>query len=405
MRVGVIGAGFTGLALAHRLSKEKHKVYIIESGDKPGGLAIGFKNNRWKWSLEKHYHHWFTNDYSILNLAKEVKHEVLTVRPKTSTYYNGSIYQIDSPLTLMRFNQLSIIDRLRTGVVLAGLKLNPFWKILENITARKFIVNTMGNKSWKVLWEPLFAKKFEKYYKTIAAVWFWARIKKRTPSLAYPKGGFLTFAEKLVSVASKNGAKFFFSESYEGFSETDKEFIVKTDKREIVVDRLIVTLPIPNNKIKMIGAVNLILELKRQFFKDSTYWLNVNEMGYPFLALVEHTNFISKKNYGNNHVLYIGNYLERNHPYFKMEEKELFDIYHPFLLKINPDFKRSSIKKMYLAKSDFAQPIVDKNYRKHIPKFTTETDGLYIANIQQVFPWDRGTNYAVEIAEKVAKMI
>ena len=31
----------------------------------------------------------------------------------------------------------------------------------------------------------------------------------------------------------------------------------------------------------------------------------------------------------------------------------------------------------------------------------TPLEGVYLANMQQVYPWDRGTNFAVEMGEKV----
>jgi len=72
MKIGIIGAGFTGLTAGLRLSQAGHEVIIFERDDKPGGLAVGYKEKEWDWTLEKHYHHWFTNDKSVLNLAKEL---------------------------------------------------------------------------------------------------------------------------------------------------------------------------------------------------------------------------------------------------------------------------------------------------------------------------------------------
>jgi phytoene dehydrogenase-like protein len=62
MKVAVIGAGFTGLTAALRLSEKGHDVIIFEKEDQVGGLAVGFSKKGWGWSLEKHYHHWFAND-------------------------------------------------------------------------------------------------------------------------------------------------------------------------------------------------------------------------------------------------------------------------------------------------------------------------------------------------------
>ena len=69
----------------------------------------------------------------------------------------------------------------------------------------------MGKKSFAMIWEPLFMNKFGKFADNISLAWFWARIKKRTPSLAYPKGGFLEFAKALTKQIEKNGGKFYFN--------------------------------------------------------------------------------------------------------------------------------------------------------------------------------------------------
>src|SRR5258708_2952875 len=160
MKVGIIGAGFTGLAAGFKLSKNSHAVTIFELNDVPGGLAIGFQDKKWKWSLEAHYHHLFKTDYAIQELAKEIDFNITYIRPKTSTYYKGTINQIDSPLNLLRFKHLLFSERVRTGIVLAYLKFTNSWKSMEKVTAEKYLVRSMGNKSWDVLWGPLMKKKF-----------------------------------------------------------------------------------------------------------------------------------------------------------------------------------------------------------------------------------------------------
>src|SRR6266404_7378449 len=119
MKIAIIGAGFTGLSAAYELAKKNHKVYIFEKDSEPGGLAIGYKEKGWNWSMESFYHHWFTNDDSILGLARKINYPVLIKRPKTSSLISGEIYQLDSPLTLLSFKKLSIAERVQMGFVLA----------------------------------------------------------------------------------------------------------------------------------------------------------------------------------------------------------------------------------------------------------------------------------------------
>jgi protoporphyrinogen oxidase len=421
MKIGIIGAGFGGLTSAYKLSKSGNDVTIFEADKYPGGLAIGFKDRNWKWSIERHYHHWFTNDDSVLKLANEIGHDVFTKRPKTSTFVGDKIYQLDSPTNLLTFDQLPLTDRLRTGVILAYLKYIANWKKLEKITAKEFLIRTMGQKSWQTLWEPLFDKKFTLYADKISAAWFWARIKKRTPSLCYPKGGFLEFAQHIADDVTRYKGKINYSTVVRAISKENSQIVLTTDKGKFAYDNVICTLPIgtflkitkklPVSYIKRyldlqgIGAVNLLLSLKNKYFEDETYWLNVNKKHFPFVAIVEHTNFMDKKYYNNEHLLYIGNYLLQDHPYFKKDAIELLKEFYPFLKTINPKFDISWVNDAYLFKDYFAQPIISVNYSKSIPPMTTPIKGLFLSNMQQVYPWDRGTNYAVELGNKVAGLV
>lgn len=436
MKIGIIGAGFTGLSAAYNLQKKGHNVTIFEKDSYPGGLAIGFKpahhgkqsvaggEKNWDWTLEKHYHHWFTNDKFILDLAKEIGHEVLIKRPKTSVYVDEGIYQFDSPKEVLLFPKISLLDRFRMGVIVGFLKYNPIWKPLEKINATKFLPKTMGKKSYKMIWEPLFNNKFGPYASDVSLAWFWARIVKRTPSLAYPEGGFLNFANHLIKVIEKKGGKVFFNTDVVGLSSNGKPELKIINHKSLIInhkfDAIIVTLPsflflkiapqLPDSyknkfaKLKGLGATNLVLRLNEPFFNDGTYWLNVCDPSSPIMAIVEHTNFMDKKNYNNEHLIYLGNYLPSDSKRFAMDKEEVLKLFDPFLKKINANYKKSLID-YELFKVPFAQPVIPTNYSKMIPPFETPIPNIYLANIEQVYPWDRGTNYAVELGEKITDYI
>src|SRR4030043_2039208 len=226
MKIGIIGAGFTGLAAAYRLSKAGESVSLFESESNPGGFACGFSAKGWEWALEEHYHHWFTSDWSVRNLAKEIGHQVNFYRPKTSVLIKDGIFQLDSPFSLLRFPYLPLGDRIRTGAVLAYLKVTPFWKILEGITAGSFLKMTMGGISWEILWKPLFVGKFGNYMHSIPASWFWARIKKRSASLGYPEGGFGSFAKSICKRIIEMNGEIYFNTSVVSVVKKGKRFLL-----------------------------------------------------------------------------------------------------------------------------------------------------------------------------------
>ncbi len=419
MKIAIIGAGFTGLSAAYQLTKQGHKVRVFEKDSLPGGLALGYKKKNWDWTLESYYHHWFTNDYNILRLAKEINFPVLIKRPKTSVYIEKETFQLDSPLTLLRFPKLPFWDRLRMAETLALLKFNPFWKHMEKVKATEFLPKVMGEKAYKMIWEPLFVNKFGDYADVISLAWFWARITKRTPSLAYPEGGFLLFAKALDKKIKAQGGEIFYNSEITNISD-DKKTVVTHDGKKETFNKVIVTIPsffflklapqLPEeyknklNKLEGIGAMTVVMRLKKPFLKDKSYWLNVCDPSAPITAVVEHTNFMDKKHYDNEHLVYLGNYLAKDHPYFSMTESELMKEFDPFLRELNSDYK-STIIGIDIFRVPFAQPIIKTNYSKLIPPFTTPLPNVFLANMQQVYPWDRGTNYAVELGEKITKLV
>lgn len=423
MKIGIIGAGFTGLSAAYNLVEKNHQVTVFERDEIPGGLALGFIEKKWDWTLEKHYHHWFTNDDSVLDLAKKINHKVIIKRPKTCVYVDEKIYQFDSPKEVMMFPKLSIIDRLRMGIVVGFIKFDPFWKPLEKFNATKFLPKTLGKRGYKMIWEPLFKNKFGQYANDVSLAWFWARIVKRTPSLAYPEGGFLSFANHLVKeIEKKDGSVKFNSEVIEVTQDKlVKIKIIENGKiKTYEFDKVIFTLPsslflrltpqLPLEyrkkfeKLRGLGATNLVLRLKESFFGDGTYWVSVCDPKSPIMAIVEHTNFMDKKNYNNEYLIYLGNYLDPSSERYAMNKEEVLKLFDPYLRKINPKYKENIIE-YELFKAPFAQPIIPTNYSKMIPPMNTPLNNVYLANIEQVYPWDRGTNYAVELGRKITDHI
>lgn len=423
MKIAIIGAGFTGLSAAYTLVALGHTVEVFEKDEQVGGLAIGFSEKPWEWTLEKHYHHWFTNDDAVLSLAKKIHYPVVIKRPKTCVYVNGAIYQLDSPFKVLTFPLLSLSERLRMAAVLGFLRYNPFWKPLEAYNATKILRKTMGEKAYTLLWDPQMSSKFGSFKDDISLAWFWARVRKRTADLAYPEKGFLGFANHLSSVIEKKGGKIHLDTEIMKLTTNNQNRTILTFKKHGKVmqkqyDKTIVTVPsffftkiapdLPKAysnsllQLKGLGAINLFLRLKRSFFSDNTYWLSVCEKNAPILAIVEHTNFMDKKHYNNEHLLYLGNYLPKDHEYFSLTKEQLLKRYHPFLQKIHPNYEKDIIDS-HLFAVPFAQPIIPPSYSKIKPPFNTPLPNVYLANMQQVYPWDRGTNYAVAMGEEVVQ--
>jgi protoporphyrinogen oxidase len=424
MKVAIIGGGFTGLTAALRLAKEGHTVTVFEKEAILGGLAHGFRQKGWAWHLEYAYHHWFTNDRAILALARELglDNKLMTLRPTTATLWRSRVYPLDSPKSLLLFPGLPLIDRLRTGALLAALKLNPFWRPLEAFLAKDFFRLIGGGKAWKTIWEPLMVGKFSAYADHVQAAWLWARVKKRTPSLGYFQGGFHVLVLALEKAIQAHNGTIFTNAAITSVRKEgsrmriipDTTFRLPAAKQRF--DRVLLTVPTPIAAslapqipksyfhalltIPHLHAQTLILETDAPILKD-VYWLNITDRKFPFLAAVAHTNFVDTKHYGGHHLTYFGNYLPSGHPYLSMNKADLLKAFLPFIRRLSGN-KQIQIHNTFSFVGPFAQPVHERFYSKKIPSIATPIPGLFLANMDFVVPWDRGTNYAVELGSNAA---
>lgn len=428
--IAIIGAGPAGLSAAWDLARAGHRVTLYEASDRPGGLAAGFKDDNWDWSLEKFYHHWFESDKDLLGLAREigVDDNIFFPRPKTSFWIDGKIYRSEiSPSAL--FLPLSPLAKLRFGLAGAFLKLTPFWHPLERVTADAWFSRWMGAEAYNKFFRPLLIGKFGAYYRQVPMSWMWARIKARSLRLGTYRGGFQAFMDALAAAVQAKGAQLRFNTPIHAINPQQTGFALRTDSGEARHDAVLSTTS-PQLMLKMtpaladtaygaqmgalvsIGGLCVVLALRHRLLNDGTYWLNLpaespdrDRNPFPFLALVEHTNYLPREHYGGDHIIYCGDYVPPDHEYFAMSEAALVARFLTALPRVNPDFRPDWVRRWWVWRAPYAQPVPNLNHSQHIPPLQTPIPNLVWASMSQVYPWDRGTNYAVEIGRRAARLL
>ena len=428
MKIAIIGAGYAGLSAAYDLSKNGHDVTVFEAAGHVGGLAAGFKEPHWDWSVEHFYHHWFQSDAHMLGLIEELglSSKVIFPRPYTVVLHQGHWYPFDSIPNALRYPGLGWgVNKVRFGLVGVYLRLTNQWKQLEKVTVDSWMRKYAGEKVYSQMWEPLVIGKFgEKYAKQVNMAWLWARLKARTTRLGTYQGGFQAFADDFAAILAEMGVMIKLDTPIESITpEADGKLTLKTHQGEEntyqqvlvttspgLLSRMAPDLPEPYLRglleLKSMGAVVLTMSLKQQLSEDGYYWFNMpKNAGFPFLALVEHTNYVSPEHFGGGHILYAGDYLEPDHEYFSLSKEDLLDRFLPAIQRINPKFSRDWVIKTWLHRTRYAQPVPLVNHSHNIPEIQTPIPGLYFASMSQVYPWDRGTNFAVEIGRKAARMM
>jgi protoporphyrinogen oxidase len=307
------------------------------------------------------------------------------------------------------------------GIALAYLKALATPNRLEGVRATPWIRGQMGDAAADVVWDPLLRSKFGDYADSIGLPWFWARVHDRSPSLGYLTGGFQRMYEALADRIRSAGSEIHFSREVVGITTdagglgiTHRAVGAEDDDRarfDLVLStlptrltaRLAPDLPVDwqnrHDPGPALGAHCLIMALDRPL--TDAYWINLNDPGFPFLAVVEHTNLREPSEYGGQHLVYLGSYRPMDDPLLKASPSELLVEWTPFIQRLNPAFDPAWVTSLWGFAAPFAQPIVTVDYPSRIPPFQTPVPGLWIANMFQVYPHDRGQNYSIDLANRV----
>ncbi|MCY3934517.1 MAG: FAD-dependent oxidoreductase [Chloroflexi bacterium] len=430
LRIGILGAGVAGLAAAWELTRAGHQVECYEAAPQVGGLAAGFREPEWEWSLEKFYHHWFTNDRDALRLIDEIgaRDQLRILRPKTSIWIEGRSYRTElSPASLSL--PLSPLALARMAFTILYLKFTRNWAALEGVTADRWLRRWLGDEGYEGLFRPLLIGKFADAFDQVNMAWFWARAVKRTTKLATFAGGFQAFNEALAAAVRAQGAQIHLNAPVRALQFPQGQPTLETPQGSQRFDRVLITgsprlllrlapqlaetdYGAQLRSLRSIGAICAIFSLREPLLTDGTYWLSLPAQSadrsrneFPFLVLVEHTNFIDRRHFNGEHLIYCGDYVPSDHEYFQLDEASLLARFRAALPKVNANFRDDWLRRSWLFRAPYAQPVPTLNHSAHIPPSQTPLPGLFWVSMSQVYPWDRGTNYAIELARRAAALM
>jgi len=432
--VVIVGGGFTGLTAAYVLSKQGYSVKVVEVDTTPGGLAGTFQFADGV-ELEKFYHHWFNNDAYVPALVDELgmAGNVITLPTRTGMYFNGRMWKLSTPLDLLRFTALSFVDRIRLGLLVFQVRRIKDWRSIEHLSIREWLESICGKNVYKVVWEPLITSKFSIYAEAVNAVWMWKKLVLRGSTrndkggeeLAYFKGGFGRLAEAMVAAIERAGGEVTLGTRVAGVVADDAQIkALRTDQGDIAGRQFLFTpaFPIIANifddaadaawierlrRVRYLGNMCLVLRLNRSL--SDTYWLNVNDPGFPFVGVIEHTNFDTPEHYDGSHIAFLSRYLAVEDPVWAYSDEQYVDFALQHLKRMFPEMDRSWIVEHRVWRAEYAQPVTERGYSQYVPARETPFANAFISTMAQIYPEDRGTNYAIRegraVADHIAKQL
>jgi len=396
--VAIIGAGIGGLTAGYELSKKGYKVTVFEKEKEIGGLLSDFEIEGEK--IEKFYHHIFKTDTEIINLIEELglKEKLKWYKSSTGICLKGKVYPFNGVIDLLKFEKLDLISKFRLGLIYLWLKFDNNFSKYENISAVEWMEKLAGKNAYKVIWKPLLKGKFHKDYKKVAMAWLWARIHTRGGSKGGPADAKAMAGKEVLGYMDG------------GFGQINNKLIknlkvqtlcpsgISLDRAISDFDMVIDTRPIEG--VDYIGAVDVVFSSSQSLSKY--YWHNVNDLKSPFLVLVQHNNLLKDGGYNGKNIYYLGTYVPQNHKYFRISEGKIAKEFLKYLPKIFNKFDIDQVDEIRVFKSKYAQHIVSQKYK--VPSYKVG-EKTYRLNFAQIYPEDRGINFAVKEARKLVKMI
>lgn len=430
--IAIVGGGFTGLTAAYELAKQGHKVTIYEAGPNLGGLAAGFALKDGT-PLERAYHFLYTTDKHMIDMADELGiGDTLHFYPSSiGAFYGGKMYPFTTAKDLLTFGPLSLMDRLRTGITGVRLLFIKRWQPLTKITAYEWLCRWNGKRGADLIWKPLLVGKFDVYWDKITMAWLWTRIHVRQTSkkkgeqnerLGYFDGGFQTMVKRWEEELAKHDVDIRLNATIEQFVDVHGKPGLKYNNQTLAYDAVLAATPsnvfarlggshpamtadyaAQLQSIDYLGAVVMVFTTKTAI--SDRYWHQIHDENAPFLVLLSLDALVGAQKVNGHHVYYIGDYTQNDSDLMHMDDQAIRQKWYAGVRSLFPQFDPADVEESYVFKFRNAQHIVGVGYEAKIPAMRTPLPGFYLSNFSQIFPDDRGTNYAVRDGKIVAGMI
>ncbi len=425
----VVGAGLTGLVAAYRLASAGHAVTVFERYPAAGGLVATFEAGGER--LECFYHHLFTTDTDYVALARELGlgDAIEWLPSRMGIFSSGRLWDFGTPASLLRFAPLPWPDKVRFALSTLWLNRVHRWRRYERVTARDWILRHAGPRVWETVWGPLLRQKYAERADRVAMAWLWGKIflrgRSRSASgmgerLGYMRGSFGRLVDVLVKRCRDLGVRFELATPVRRLSAGAGGVEVGTRAGAGPFSALLFTaspeelLAVAAEALPPGGATRLaalestaalccVLELRRPL--SPYYWINVADSDAPFGGVIEHTNYLPPERYGGRRIVYLSKYLFESHPLWRARDEAVWAAFAPFLRRLEPTFEEGWVLARHVFRAAHAQPVIPLHYSERIPPFETGIPGVFHACMAQIYPEDRGQNYAVRAGNVAAARI
>ncbi|MCX8115223.1 MAG: NAD(P)/FAD-dependent oxidoreductase [Burkholderiaceae bacterium] len=407
MRIGIIGGGLTGLAVADRLAHLGHRVHVFESAHQPGGLATWHDFGGCVW--DRFYHVILPSDAQLLGFIRDLGlADRVRWRPTQTGYYvDGRFYPLSTNIDFLRFPPLGPVSKLRLALTILYAARISDWRRLEKISVEDWLLRTSGRATFEKFWKPLLLAKLGENYRRVSAVFIWTYVKRlfsardataQREHLGYVSGGYRAVFQRLLERLAAAGGRLELGVQVTRIApDTDGRLAVTAGGRLERFDKVVFTGPVnvlrqvadpglvdvtqPGRDVEYLGVICMVLITRQPLVPY--YVLNIGDESIPFTGIIGTSNVVDHAETNGLHVTYLPKYVLSDDPLLRADDEAIRTSFFAGLRSMFPDLDRVGIESIHINRAVKVQPLQVLDYSSIVPRTTTRHPNFFVLNSAQ----------------------
>jgi len=407
MRIGIIGGGLMGLALANRLGAGGHAVTVFERARQTGGLATWHDFGRFTW--DRFYHVILPSDAPLIRFIHDIGlgGELRWRATQTGYYVDHRFYSLSNNVDFLKFPPLSLWSKFRLALTIVYCARINDWRRLEKIPVEDWLVRTSGRATFEKFWRPLLLAKLGKHYRRVSAVFIWSYIKRlfsardasaQKEHLGHVRGGYKSVFDRLDSLIRGQGGEIRLGVEVSEVGPRETGGIsVRVDGRLESFDKVIFTGPVnilrqvadqrlvavtgSGRDVEYLGVICMVLVTRRPIVPY--YILNIGDERIPFTGVIGMSNLVDTRETADSYLTYLPKYVLSDDPLLRAPDDEIRALYFKGLEEMFPELTPEDILGLHINRAIKVQPLQVIDYSTLVPQTETRHPDFYVLNTAQ----------------------
>jgi protoporphyrinogen oxidase len=420
----VVGGGFLGMTVAHRLAQRGLSVTLLERAAHLGGLASSWRLGSVVW--DRHYHVTLLSDGYLRSVLSELglEEEINWVQTQTGFYTDGVLYSMSNSLEFLRFPPLGLVSKLRLAATIVYASRVKNWKKLEKIHVAEWLRTWSGKATLEKIWLPLLRAKLGENYKETSAAFIWATIARmyaarrtglKKEMFGYVPGGYArvleAFRERLIAegVELRLGTEV---KRVAGGANGGVD-VELAGGEHVNADHALVTLAAPLaarlcpglpedllntlRRVRYQGIVCASVLLRRPL--AGFYVTNITDSWVPFTAVIEMSSLVDRAQFGGKTLVYLPKYVAAADPLFTVPDETLKEQFLGALFRMYPELAADDVLCFRVSRERFVHALPTLNYSEQCPPQRASAHHIHLLSSAQIVNGTLNVNETIKLAE------